>query len=485
MSLYKNSLWSLINIIGVQIIAQIANIILARLLYPEIFGVLGLATLFTGLAIAVQDAGFNAYLVHKKQLNQKIIATILWANVTLSILITIILLALSNPISNFFSEDKLNDVFLYLSIGILLGSVGITGRAYMVRKGQFKGLTIIDVSAEIISSIFAVMFAIKGFEIAAVTSKLFIRPTIQTVLLLSINWKILIGLPSLIEFKSMLKYSLHTLSSQLFIYFNNNLDYFLIGKYVGSRALGIYSLAFQWSVLPRYYIAGAISKAAFSKIAQNQHDHLQVSNIFKSVVKKTCLLTFPLCILLALVSPEFIDFVYGDQWLETIPILQLLLMSSMITAIVNIGGPLYNGIGKPQIEMKINISYFIFLFIALIVGIKYGLTGAAIAILVSAILFGLIRIFILCKTLNIKLNDFFQSIKGPIMSSILLTLVVSIIDLLLDDVSSFIKLIILSLIGTCTYTFGLYLFDRNELKWLMSKLKIKKSMEINNENNVS
>ncbi|MEM5624484.1 lipopolysaccharide biosynthesis protein [Bacillus wiedmannii] len=420
MNFFKNSLWSILNIIGVQLVGLLVNVILARLLYPEIFGILGMAYVFAGFIIVFQDAGLSSYLIFKSTIDKRLINTTFVLNIFTSFLLAIFLLLTSDLVGEFYNEILVSKVIGVLSIGVAIGGLGITSRALLIREKKFKVLTIIDVISEVSSSVVAIVLAICHQEIWAVTSRLVIKPTFQTIILLLLYGKQVVGKPSYRYIFEIIPYSSKFLGSQMFIYLNNNVDYLLIGKFLGSKSLGLYTMAYQWSVIARQYISGAINRVVFPEVASLQNDVEKVRKLYLMVISKVSFFTFPLCAGLLVVSREFILFIYGDKWIEAVFPLQVLLVVGLVTSIGTLGGSIFNGLGKPQLEMRLNMGSFIFLTIMICILKDYGLNVLAIGVLVKTIIFDYIKILLVNQQIKSNMWEFFESLKPSLLCTIIM-----------------------------------------------------------------
>lgn len=224
-SMSRNTAWSFLSIMGVQFINIITNIILARMLSPETFGILGMAIVFAGFAFLIQEAGLNSYLIYKKEQNEDAVSLTFWLNIILSIFIAGLLFVGADTISQFYGDNQVIIIIQFICIGILIGSIGSTHRALLMKNNQFKDLTKIDIIAEIVSSIAAIVLAMYINGLLAVSAKYVFRPVVQSILIFKyyrypIKFRISLG-----ELKHLVYYSSSILGSQFFMYLNNNVDF--------------------------------------------------------------------------------------------------------------------------------------------------------------------------------------------------------------------------------------------------------------------
>jgi O-antigen/teichoic acid export membrane protein len=218
---------------GIQLLAVMTNVILARILYPEIFGILGMATVFTGFILIFQEAGLSSFLIYKDKLDKGMISTSFWLNVMMSLVLGGITYSMAASISNIYQIVELKEIIHYISFGVIFASFGITSRALLTKARRFKALTVIDVIAESVTSITSITLAIHSFDLLSITSRLFIKPFLQSAILIIMNKSDLFGRPSWRSVKEIIPYSSRFLGSQIFVYLNNSIDLFLIGKLSG------------------------------------------------------------------------------------------------------------------------------------------------------------------------------------------------------------------------------------------------------------
>lgn len=475
MSVYKSAIWSFLSIIGVQIINIITNIVLARLLAPEYFGILGMAMVFAGIAFVIQEAGLSSYLIYTKNHSDKVIYSTFWMNVLLSAILMCIIWLTAPYISKVYESHQVEDVLKYVCLGIGLGSLGSTSRALLMKENNFRKITIIDIVAEIVSSTCAVIFAVYIDGILAVSTKYILRPMVQSILTLIYKPLAIktIFMVDINEGKKIISYSSNVLGSQLFMYANNNIDYFLVGKYLGKFQLGLYTLAFQWGSIARYYLSSAIMRVMFPEVSKMQHDLLKVKDMYLDIISKLSLITLPICIGLALVSHEFIYILYGEKWIGAAPVLQVLLVAGGIASITVVGGPVLRGIGKPQIEMRISILSFCTFSLLLLIFSKYGLLAVAYAELIRVFIIEFVRVLVLKKYLKLGVCELFIRIFPALKAVTIMAFAIIIFNLINPIINIYLNFLLKVLLGLITYGGIAYFLNKKEIKYLFHKIKSK------------
>jgi PST family polysaccharide transporter len=421
MNFVKNVIWSFGGTVGVQLIGLVTNIILARALTPEIFGVVSLALVLIVLIHIIQEAGLSSVLIQRKTINKAIIATTFYLNIFLSLLFSVLLIIFATNIAMFFGHPEIEEILYYSVIGIIIGSLGVTFRGILTRRRQFKTITIINLTSELLGVVLTFIFLYTGEYFLAVGIRIIARPAFQAILLaISCKFNEIIGRPQISLLKEILPFSSSVLGIKTLNYTKNNIDYLFIGKLLGSQSLGLYTLAFQWSTIAKFYIAGSVAKVLFPEISKSQHDIERVKRLFINVVSQVSFFIFPFCIGLVLIAPEFIHVIYGSHWGDAVPILQILMIAGLLTSMGTVVSNVFQGLGRPGIELRVTtISIFMFIPL-LLVGALFGLIGISFAVLIHAVVFDSILILKALRLLNIPFINIINSLK-PVCYSMLST----------------------------------------------------------------
>jgi O-antigen/teichoic acid export membrane protein len=463
--------------IGVQVIVLVSNLILARLLYPEIFGVLGMATAITGLISVIQEAGFSSYLIYNKKNDQELIRTAFYLNIGFSLILSLLTFLASDQISELYRNDEVETVIRYISLGLLFSSVGITSRALLMKDRQFKTLMIIDVTTEIVTQICAILLVLAHYELLGVTAKLVIRPFFLSLLTVLVKRHAFWGLPNVRRVKEIFSYSMKVFGTQVFIYVNNNLDFFWVGKLFGSKILGLYAMAYQWSIIARFYIAGSVTKVLFPEISRHQDDKGKVRELYLSVLSRVAFLTLPVCFGLFIISKEFVYLLYGSAWTDSIPIMKVLLLTGAITSVGAVGGAVFQGLGKPQIDMYLNIISFAVSAGIIFIASRNGIIAVVNVMLIKTILFEAVKAMFVNKLILLKQSDFYRKLIQSSAPSVLMLIILTVVNQLVGDL--FIPIITMSVyiaLGIILYIALAYFFNKAEVLWvyniLAGKLKL-------------
>jgi PST family polysaccharide transporter len=471
MSLYKNALWTLGGTIGTKLIGMLTDILLARFLSPEYFGVIGIASVIIGLIFIIQDTGLSSALVQRKEITNELITTTFYCNLMLSVTLSLIVFFSAPFIASWFNEELVSTVLYFSLVGILVGSLGITNRAVLIRNKQFKKITKIDMLSELISSVGAIVFIFVEQPIFAVGFRIMFRSAIQSVLLIINNKIDMNEKPKFSILKDIFPYSSNVLGVKLLNFTRNNIDYFLIGTLLGSYKLGLYTVSFQWSMIARFYISQSVSKVAFPEISRNQDRIHNIRSIYISMVNKISFITFPMTIGLALVAPDFVEFVYGDKWKEAVEVLQILMVAGMISSIGTLVGSVFSGMGKPNIEFRINVFSLISFVVLINIGAMFDIKGVAIAVLINTLLFDTISISKVIGLLELKVSQFLRALAPSLISAIGMATILIFFNLIfLQNLHSTIRLFAMVVIGAVIYFSISFFTNKETFMWALKRV---------------
>lgn len=464
MSLMKSAtsgvLWSGISQFSTQIYQSVVMIILARLLVPEDFGIIGMAVIFTGLVQTINELGLSASIIQKKDINNSHLSTSFWISVGLGITLFIITIIISTFIADFFNNELVGPVLRFLSIGFILGSFCTVHRSLLQKNIEFKRIAVTEISASIISGIFSIIFALLGFGVWSLVFGSVLNSLVRTVQL----WNVCKWRPSmkfdLTSFKELFSFGVHVMGSRFLNYIDMNVDYLFIGKLLSATSLGHYTLAYQLATLPLARISNVITSVTFPTFSIIQDDNSKLRYAYLKIVKYISIVTFPLLAGLIIVAPEFIPIVFGEKWVPMIKPLQILCILGALQSIGTTVGSILLSKGRADIQFKWNILTSILLTIAVLIGVRYGITGVAMSItLMSCAMFFIIQ-KITNNLIDLCMLDYLKALyTGTVGSIIVIMIVWGYTKLNLFDALSPISLVSAIFIGFISYIITIQIID--------------------------
>lgn len=458
--------WSGISQIVAQAFQFAVRIILARLLVPKDFGVIGMALIFTALIQTVNELGLSAAIIQRKDINKKHLSTSFWISIFMGVILCIIAVIASPFIADFFKERLVQPVISILSIGFILGSFGAIHRTLLQKKIDFKSVAITETGAAAFSGIVSVVLALLGFGVWSLVMGALMGSFGRSALLwLRCPWR-----PSMIfdfkSFEELFGFGKNVMGSQIVQYVTFNADYLLIAKFLDVTSLGFYTLAYQIAIFPLSRISSIITRVTFPTFSIIQDDNANLRVGYLKAIKYTSLITFPLLAGLAVVAREFIPIVIGEKWMPMVLPLQILCVAGILYSVATHVGSILLSKGRSDIHLKWDIFAAIVLPIAVLIGVRYGITGVATATTVVSCALFLIIQKITNRLIDLNFYDFFKALYPATACSVILMISVLTFQTLsiLISLQDIISLMGSITIGAMAYILAIRIIDNNSLR---------------------
>ena len=307
-----------------QVLNLVFGIFLGRLLDRSDYGMVGLLTIFSAVAAALQEGGFISALTNRKNATHRDYNAVFWFSLLCSVTFYIILLLCAPLIARFFGIAELVPLSRVLFLGFVISSLSIAPRAYLFKNLKIRETTVISLTALAVSGVVGITLAANGFAYWGLAFQSLSFVTMVTLLNFYFSrWK-----PSLhIDFRpirEMIGFSSKLLVTNLFTILNNNLFSVVLGKFYSPKEVGDFTQANKWNGMGHTLITNMINGIAqpvFTSIADDRERQL---NVFRKLLRFTAFVSFPAMFGLSLVSKELIVITITEKWLSSAAILQLL-----------------------------------------------------------------------------------------------------------------------------------------------------------------
>lgn len=363
---------------GANVSIRVATlVILARLLDPKDFGIVGMATAFTGLLNLFRDFGLSAAALQQPRVTNEQISTLFWVNMLFGMMLTLLTLALAPAVAAFYHRPGLEAVTAVLGLSFFFNSAGTQHLVLLQRQMRFVTLSVIGFVSLILSTAIAIGGAMAGFGYWALVSIPVMLPLIATVgFWLTAGW--IPGMPHRnVGLRSMIRFGGTLTVSGLIAYVGYNLDKVLLGRFWGADALGIYGRSYQILNMPTNNLNVAAGEVGFAALSRLQDDRSRFRNYFLKGFSLVLALTIPFTIACALFPGDVIFVALGPKWSAAAPILRFLAPTILVLAIVNPLGWLMCSLGLVGRCLKIALVMAPLAIIGYFVGLPYGPRGVA------------------------------------------------------------------------------------------------------------
>lgn len=412
-------IWSAIQHFGVIFLSFIANLILARYLTPDEYGVIQMLAIFIALGETFVDSGLGAALVQKANPNEIDYSTVFWANLGMSIILYVTLFFFAPLISNFYNMPILTPVLRVKAICLIIQGFRIIQTTRLQKVLNFKKISLVYLIASLISTTASIICAIKGLGVWSLVIKTLMDTFIRTCIFWAIGkWKPLLKF-SIKSFKELFSYGGIMLSTSIIMTIYSNVQSLIIGKAFSATDLGYYSQAQKLENLPVQAFESVVNQVSFPVFSKLKDDIEMMKKGLKKIVISITYIIFPLMIYFFICAKPIFNFLYTDKWDKSIPSFKYLCLMGMIYIVNTVNTNLIKATGKKRIYFNLQIIKRAIGLILLLVSVIFGMQGILICLIIIEYLFFIINAFVTKKTINYKVSEqIFDLLPNYILSII-------------------------------------------------------------------
>ncbi|MBI5588807.1 MAG: lipopolysaccharide biosynthesis protein [Deltaproteobacteria bacterium] len=416
----RSGLW----LAGFKFITQgfswVVTISVARMLRPEDYGLMAMASILTGYIEMFSEMGIGAAIIQKKDITQEELSSTFWFNIGVGIVFALACFGLAYPTAWIFNEPGIIPITQLISVLFIIGSLMIVPNNILTRNASFKELGIINLTAVVASSLAMLWMASKGFGVwTLIYGTIILRSmtTLQT--FLKAKWR-----PDLhfrfSEVRRLLRFGVHVAGSRSLFYVFQKSDKFIVGKVFNAQALGYYSFAMQLANIPTDKIVSTIQQVSFSVFAKYQSELGKCQDIYLKTSKYIGLLVIPLFAGGFFLGDDIIRALLGEKWAPIIFLFRLLCITQAFQAVTTINSIIHTSLGRPHWALYYILINVLILPISILGASRYGLNALAIpwVTLFPAICIG--WTWMTLKKLQIPLSTYLKTFMKPVAGTLLM-----------------------------------------------------------------
>lgn len=438
--------------------------VLARILSPKEFGLMGMVLVIIGIGQAFADVGLSQSIIWKQDSTREQLSSLYWFNILASIAVFCLTIAISPLVAAFFHQPRLVGLMLWTAFIFPATAIGSQFQTLMQRGLEFKKLALVEISASAIGASVAVGTAFINHSVLAL---------IWGQLAISASASLLycvMGLPRwrpmlVLRFKNLgdyISFGFYQVGQQVVNAYAVNVDYIMVGRFLGPQLLGVYMLAWQLMVAPMAKINPVLTKVAFPVFAKRQEDDRSLETGYIELSKMVAMLVIPVMALIAATAPVLVPVIFGTKWSAAIPIIQIFALLGLFRSLANPIWSMLFAKGRADIGFMLTttvaaISTAVFWFAA-----QQGLHFMAwMEVAVEGFVFCVV-IVILRNLIKLNYLKYLKDVGMPITLAFFAGLEVYICYLLFKNLihSGFWLLVILLANGICVYALLVAAFER-------------------------
>jgi O-antigen/teichoic acid export membrane protein len=437
---------------GIQFVLNLAGtMILARLLTPNDYGLIGMVTVVVNFAAMFKDAGLSMATVQKENISHEQISTLFWLNVVISAFLGLCVLCGSPLVAWFYGRPELTAVTAALSVSFIISGLTIQHQALLRRHMRFGTLAVINIVSYVVNLIVAILLALVGWRYWALVGGTLATSLSGTLLTFFFcPW-----MPGRMRkgtgVRDMLKFGGHLTGFNFVNYFARNLDNILLGRFWGAGVLGLYSRAYNIMMLPISQVREPLHAVAIPALSHIQNDPIRYKKYYIKLITLLSFITMPLMVFLFFCADDVIHLLLGDQWLGAVDIFRILCIVAFIQPVGTTWGIVLVSLGQSRRYLTWGIVNSVVIAFSFILGLRWGAIGVAAAYAIASYALLGPTLWYCFRQTPVSITNFFSAISRPAVASIIMGFAILAVRPYLTNISDIVSIGCSFVIGSLTY----------------------------------
>lgn len=404
---------------GVKFVLQLGSTaVLARLLTPADFGLIAMVTAITGFVAMFKDAGLSMATVQRAEVNHAQVSTLFWINVALSVVVMLVVAALSPLIAAFYSEPRLVWITLALAATMVFGGLTVQHQALLKRQMRFKALAAIEISSMAGGIAVAIVMAWQGFGYWSLVGNFASMAAINAALVWILSgWRP--GLPrQSAESMSMLRFGGSLTGFSVLNYITRNIDNVTVGAVLGATTLGIYNKAYGLLLLPVKQVNAPVNSVAIPTLSRLQSQPTKFRKYYLAAISAVASMTFPIVVFAASDTRNLILTILGPQWIDSVPVFQWLAIAAFVGGINIAPGWLCIALGNLRRQLYWAMLCAPAIGLAVLFSVQFGAVAVAASFSITWSVLFMVFVPWACRGTPVSWVDVVRAILPPAMCCI-------------------------------------------------------------------
>ncbi|MBT8386682.1 MAG: lipopolysaccharide biosynthesis protein, partial [Ignavibacteria bacterium] len=449
------------------------TILVARILSPDDYGLMEMATMLAGYALIFKELGLGKAIIQKPTTTKNELSSVFWFSIAFSVLLALCCFLLAYPTAHIFNDRRVIPLVKSISVVFIISGLQIVPFNLLKKELQFKIIGLMQMISVFVSASCMVIIAYLGGGVWTLLGGYIIQSSTHLVLVyLKMKW-----VPSFHfnfeEAKSYLKFGIIVSITGSFSYVNEKMDRFFAGRAWSSNMLGFYTLALQLSQIPTEKIVVLINQVSFPAFSQLQYQKDKFNKFYINIVRITVTLVLPIFVGAYLVSEDLIKVLLNEKWYPIIYLFKYLCLTQIISALNAVNSVVHTAQGRPHWHLGFNIVRAIVMSTSFYFAVQYGLHAIIVPWFTTYLIICLLWLIITLKKLEIGILIYIRNLYHPVIGTGVMTLAVLLCHnqmRLVSDFSPISSLIPQVIIGALAYISYLWFFNR-ELYYELKKLR--------------
>ena len=406
----RGTVWTALESVLRYGVSFVVGIILARLLSPDEYGLIGILTIFITIFEIIIDGGFIYAIIRKKDAKDIDYCTVFWTNLALSLLMASVLFVGSGLIAKFFERDELRPLMQVMSSIVIVNALALVQKARLTKALDFKTQTKVSVSAAILSGVIGIAMAYMGYGVWALVAQQLSNAAFATLMYWIANKWIPKLQFSVESFKDMWSFGWKLMLSGIFNSLSTQLHHIVIGKVFSPATLGQYTRAYQFGGIFSNNLTSIVQRVAYPAMSTIQDVLIRLKDAYQRLIKTTVFPTFVLMLSLAAVAKPLIIVLIGEKWIPAAYMLQIICFSMMLYPLNALNLNAIQVMGRSDLTLKINIIKNLLIMLPVMVGLLTNIYWMLVADVVRSFICYYLNAYYSKPLLNYSIAEQIQDI---------------------------------------------------------------------------
>ena len=466
-------IWTFADFSSSQGIRFVVQLLLARLLLPEHFGLIGMLLIVIAVSQSIVDSGMQNALIREKKSTQVDYSTVFYFNLIISLVLYGIIYWISPLISLFYEQPILTKMLRVLGVVVVLNAFSLVQRTMLTKEINFKTQTLINLVSTIISGGVALLLAFMGAGVWSLVAQNVIGQLFQAILLILYNRWVPSFVFSTASFKRLFGFGWKLLVSGIIDTAYRNVFNVIIGRTYTTSTLGYYTQAVMLRDIASQSVTSAVQKVSYPVLSKMQDDEDQLKRGYRTIIKYSVFITFPVMIGLAAIAETLIPLLFGEKWTGTVPYFQILCLAGMLYPLHAINLNILQVKGRSDLFLKLEIikKAIGMSLILVVVILKLGVLGLVWTSVISSVISYFINSYYSAKLLNYSAKQQILDITKTFFSATIMGIFVFVIGFKLLVLSSFYTLLLQIVIGGIVFIWLMLILKSDEINYFIKIMK--------------
>ncbi len=459
----RGIMWNFLTYGLGKLVVLITTAILARLLTKGDFGLVAVAVVAINYLSVVKDLGLGVALIQKRDNVNEAANTVFTINLILGVFLSIVVFPIAPLVASYFNDPMVTPVLRWLGLSFVINAFGAVHVVLLMRELDYRRKFIPDMGNTLVKGAVSIGLAYAGFGVWSLVWGQIAGALASVVLVwIVLQWRPRLALERKIT-SGLMKFGASVTIGDILGVVIDNIDYIIVGRLFGLAQLSVYTLAYR---LPEMLLIGnlwVMSGVIFPAFSSIQEKPEEMRRGVLTAVRLIQLIAVPISLGLLIAADPIVRVLFGEQWLEAIPVLRVLAIYAWVYSLGYHIGDVYKAIGRPDILLKLTILTFIVIIPSLFIGSYFGLIGIAWGHLFAVLIRRIASLALATRFVKVSIVDIIRELKPSFLGGLVMTPVTLAVLYLTTSLIPFVQLTLVVIAGATSYLAVLWWVERENL----------------------